>query len=731
MKTKKYFLKLFFLIFLFNSVKITADGFNSLYPYSNSLIWIVGPNGKIYRSGDGGGSFSDRSFGSANYNSVCGKLLFIWISGDNGTIVRSTNVGVSFSETNIGTSDNLNSIFFIDTSTGWIAADNGKIFKSTNNGINWVQQSTPTSNRLNGIKFINSTTGAVCGNNGTVLITTDGGLNWNLSQVPVNKNLLSIDIISSTIYSSGVDAAVIKSNNLGSDWNIIDYKISTKPDIGIAMVNPDIYYSCGVGGFIRRSADGGSTFSFQHNPAWADLGKIYFNDSLHGWALGSNTNIVLRTINGGTNWLMPNGTTQTLSWVQKIPLVFYTSSGNVFYQSTWNKKEIFVTKSNTIYRTLNAGETWTPIGTTIPRGTISNSFCVSSRDTNIFMVAIDSSDDINAWVYRSTNYGQTWNISFEGHRSSDGTPLGLDPNHPDTVYYGLQDSTLFRTTNFGISWTAVSSQRFDNVCYIKVLDNNPNVILVGGRDNEPHRLATVIRSSNYGLSWTVVDSNTGEFPELPCIMGSPLTNIVYAAHYEGDYGGVKRSFDGGITWSYINIDEYVWGMDIAKDDPNVLVYADWGGGIGNSGFITFDGGVHFTLLPQISGSGNFAVYFYNRNTLFLQQPYGFYKLRAVINVPIGIQPVSTKTPEKYLLAQNYPNPFNPVTKIKFGLPKSDNVFLKIYNILGMEITVLVNETLKAGEYSVDWDAADYPSGVYFYKLITKNYSESKKMILLK
>lgn len=85
----------------------------------------------------------------------------------------------------------------------------------------------------------------------------------------------------------------------------------------------------------------------------------------------------------------------------------------------------------------------------------------------------------------------------------------------------------------------------------------------------------------------------------------------------------------------------------------------------------------------------------------------------------------------FSLGQNYPNPFNPVTKINFTISKADFVTLKIYNSLGKEIETLVSKTLGMGEYSVDWDASAYPSGVYFYRLSSESNSSQKKMVLIK
>jgi hypothetical protein len=98
---------------------------------------------------------------------------------------------------------------------------------------------------------------------------------------------------------------------------------------------------------------------------------------------------------------------------------------------------------------------------------------------------------------------------------------------------------------------------------------------------------------------------------------------------------------------------------------------------------------------------------------------------------IGINPISSEIPKEFKLYQNYPNPFNPVTKIKFDLPRSGNVTIKIYDAIGRKVTTLVNEKLNAGTYSADWDAINYPSGIYFYQVTAAGFTETRKMILIK
>jgi hypothetical protein len=108
--------------------------------------------------------------------------------------------------------------------------------------------------------------------------------------------------------------------------------------------------------------------------------------------------------------------------------------------------------------------------------------------------------------------------------------------------------------------------------------------------------------------------------------------------------------------------------------------------------------------------------------------YGLYFNRYSLVTNIGNE---GETPATYSLSQNYPNPFNPTTKISFSIPKGEFVSLKVYDLLGREVSTLVNKQMTAGKYSIDFDASKLSSGVYFYKLNAGNYSETKKMIIQK
>ncbi|MBK9332991.1 MAG: T9SS type A sorting domain-containing protein [Ignavibacteria bacterium] len=99
--------------------------------------------------------------------------------------------------------------------------------------------------------------------------------------------------------------------------------------------------------------------------------------------------------------------------------------------------------------------------------------------------------------------------------------------------------------------------------------------------------------------------------------------------------------------------------------------------------------------------------------------------------PVGIQPMNTNVPAAYNLYQNFPNPFNPVTGIKFDIAKKGNVKLVVFDMLGRELSTLINESLNPGTYQVSFDGNNLSSGVYFYKLSTDSFTEIKRMIMAK
>jgi len=104
--------------------------------------------------------------------------------------------------------------------------------------------------------------------------------------------------------------------------------------------------------------------------------------------------------------------------------------------------------------------------------------------------------------------------------------------------------------------------------------------------------------------------------------------------------------------------------------------------------------------------------------------------------PFGIKPISSLIPKSFSISQNFPNPFNPTTNIKFDVTsnvksETSNVKLIIFDILGREVATLVNEKLSPGTYEVEFNGSNFASGVYFYKLTAGDYTETKKLVILK
>ena len=104
---------------------------------------------------------------------------------------------------------------------------------------------------------------------------------------------------------------------------------------------------------------------------------------------------------------------------------------------------------------------------------------------------------------------------------------------------------------------------------------------------------------------------------------------------------------------------------------------------------------------------------------------------TIVASPVNGVDDEVNQPEKFQLSQNYPNPFNPTTSIQYAISSRQFITLKVYNLLGKEIATLVNEEKSAGEYKVEFNGNNLPSGIYFYELKAGNITQTKKMMLLK
>ncbi|MEO8514660.1 MAG: T9SS type A sorting domain-containing protein, partial [Ignavibacteria bacterium] len=190
---------------------------------------------------------------------------------------------------------------------------------------------------------------------------------------------------------------------------------------------------------------------------------------------------------------------------------------------------------------------------------------------------------------------------------------------------------------------------------------------------------------------------------------------------------IIKTTNGGDTWEPNLILSYGFINSIFFTDAFTGYYVT-GSGMGK----TTNGGQNWLGQNCFSQSSLSVIVFTSPNTGFVAGGKGIIgKTTDGGGVLVGQNNIGDILSNIYSIFQNYPNPFNPVTNIKFDIPKRSNVKISIYDILGKEISVLVNEEMNPGTFEVNWDASNFPSGVYFYKIVTDNYSESRKMVLIK
>jgi hypothetical protein len=171
----------------------------------------------------------------------------------------------------------------------------------------------------------------------------------------------------------------------------------------------------------------------------------------------------------------------------------------------------------------------------------------------------------------------------------------------------------------------------------------------------------------------------------------------------------------------------------------------WAAGDSSSILKTTNSGLNWIAYSTGANVVSSSIYFVDTSVGWIVGENGIILKSTTGGEPIGIHPISSEIPKSFNLTQNYPNPFNPSTKIKFSLPfpseggvkaplsfgEGLGVRLVVYDLLGREVAILVNQQLKPGIYEVEWDGSNYPSGVYFYKFITESFTNSKRMVLVK
>jgi photosystem II stability/assembly factor-like uncharacterized protein len=361
-----------------------------------------------------------------------------------------------------------------------------------------------------------------------------------------------------------------------------------------------------------------------------------------------------------------------------------------------------------VLRTTNGGTTWTSVGGgAIGAADVYNIFAINDQ------TALCTTSPAATFVYRTSNAGATWTQVFT--QTGGFMDAIWMTSATNGFMYGDPVGTrwsLWKTSNGGVNWDStglyqaqVSGEAgWNNAMYV-----SGTSIYFGTN------AVRLYYSSNNGSNW--ITQTTPVLNQYAIWFNSSTSGLSGGT-------GINSTTNGGTNWTVLT----------APGTGNVAGIT----GVGtNYWFVRQATGIYRTTnngtswtTEYTAPAGNFLHIAKARsgNRLWaVRQNGGISKSDGLV----GINPVSIEIPSSFSLDQNYPNPFNPSTTFRFNVPSASQVSLKIYDMLGNEISTVVNENLQAGIYEVKFDASSISSGVYFYSLETNGFKETKKMLLVK
>jgi photosystem II stability/assembly factor-like uncharacterized protein len=396
-----------------------------------------------------------------------------------------------------------------------------------------------------------------------------------------------------------------------------------------------------------------------------------------GW-VGCDSGAILYTSNSGTNWYYRNNTVmgnKSIHVISSMPSPFLVNfvTGKALCSAV-------LSDTTYIYRTTNSGDNWSIV--------YQKPGCIRAIIMMDTLNGYALGDPVSGrWtILRTTNGG----INFDSLYSP---PLQIGnelANYGSFVFgripfdsllmFGTNSGRIYRTTNGGHNWDTISIT-FQNILTVKLgtLSESSQLNPIGYAAGSSAAMTT-----DYGATWTPISL--------------PGSGNITSFHTE--WGGLSFYSRGSMIYSTTN---YTTPFTVQYTSPNGGNYLQ----ISLSVF-QFEGGFR----------GGWAV----KDNRTLSRYYVLWG---------GIQKIGSLTPKEFSLSQNYPNPFNPITMINFQIAKSGEVKLIVFDILGRKIATLVNEQLQPGTFEAEWDASNNSSGVYFYKLITPEFTETRKMVLIK
>lgn len=360
------------------------------------------------------------------------------------------------------------------------------------------------------------------------------------------------------------------------------------------------------------------------------------------------------------------------------------------YSLAVSVSNIFAGTDSGIYRTDNNGLSWTK---------------TAMYDIKIQSLAVSGNNllagTIITGIYLSNNNGISWAQS------------SLDNRNVQTIL--VNGSSVFAGTNFGVyisfnnglSWTQ-TTLNFQNVLSLAALGN----YIFAGTGG-----AGVYFSSDNGSTWSQSSMNNQFVYSLTAVSGKVFAGTLT--------NGVFMTSNNGANWSQTALNNKTITA-LASDGSSLFSGTDSSGIFftANNGANWFPKNQGFNAVKKINSFLITAGFIFSGNTEQAVWRRSFSEI-------ISVKKISENVPSAYALMQNFPNPFNPKTVIRFQVAGNSNVAVKIYDVMGREIQTLVNEILQAGTYESVWDAAAFPSGVYYYRLFTANTSLTKSMVVLK
>ncbi|MCX6163295.1 MAG: T9SS type A sorting domain-containing protein, partial [Ignavibacteriae bacterium] len=250
---------------------------------------------------------------------------------------------------------------------------------------------------------------------------------------------------------------------------------------------------------------------------------------------------------------------------------------------------------------------------------------------------------------------------------------------------------IFKTTNGGTNWNAQTSNTANKLFSVYFINENTGWS-VGGPSSPK-----IIKTTNGGTNWFT--------------------------HIGGET--IIKTTNGGITWFSQSSGDTRYLRDCYVKNSNTMIAVGQGGKI----ITTTNGGVNWIIHSTGSTIELWSVDFPSDTTGYA------IGTNVVLKTTNGgvtfVAGQSNNIPDEFKLFQNYPNPFNPRTNIKYQITNNSFVNLKVFDVLGKEVATLVNQNLQPGEYEVNFNSSDLTSGIYFYKLKSGDFSEIKKMLLIK